>query len=31
VRFYDFKDINQAVADAGSGATIKPVLRIGKA
>jgi aryl-alcohol dehydrogenase len=31
VRFYDFKDINQAVADAESGATIKPVLRIGKA
>jgi len=31
VRFYHFKDINQAVADAGSGETIKPVLRIGKA
>jgi aryl-alcohol dehydrogenase len=30
VRFYDFKDINQAVTDAGSGETIKPVLRIGK-
>ena len=25
-RRYDFKDINQAVADAASGTTIKPVL-----
>ncbi|MGA3294793.1 MAG: NAD(P)-dependent alcohol dehydrogenase [Candidatus Acidiferrales bacterium] len=30
LRFYDFKEINQAVADANSGETIKPVLRIGK-
>jgi aryl-alcohol dehydrogenase len=28
VRFYDFDQINQAVADAQSGAVIKPVLRI---
>jgi aryl-alcohol dehydrogenase len=28
VRFYDFKDINQAVADAASGETIKPILRV---
>ena len=28
VRFYDFKDINQAVADAASGDTIKPILRV---
>ena len=28
VRFYDFKDINRAIADSGSGVTIKPVLRI---
>ena len=28
VRFYDFNQINQAVADAQSGAVIKPVLRI---
>ncbi|MFZ1203156.1 MAG: NAD(P)-dependent alcohol dehydrogenase [Candidatus Acidiferrales bacterium] len=28
VRFYDFKDINQAVADAATGETIKPILRI---
>ena len=27
--FYDFGDINQAIADAKSGHTIKPVLRIG--
>jgi hypothetical protein len=25
---YDFADINQAAADAASGATIKPVLRL---
>jgi len=28
VRFYDFNDINQAIADARHGNTIKPVLRI---
>jgi Zn-dependent alcohol dehydrogenase len=30
VKFYDFKDINQAIADSRKGDTIKPVLRIGK-
>lgn len=30
VRFYEFEDINQAFADAKSGRTIKPILRIGK-
>ncbi len=29
VSFYDFSDINQAIADANSGDVIKPVLRIG--
>jgi aryl-alcohol dehydrogenase len=29
VRFYDFAQINQAVADAASGETVKPILRIG--
>jgi len=29
VQFYDFADINQAVADALSGKVLKPVLRIG--
>ena len=29
VRFYDFDQINEAAADAESGAVIKPVLRIG--
>ena len=29
VRFYSFKEINRAMADAGNGDTIKPVLRIG--
>lgn len=29
IKFYDFKDINKAISDAKSGATIKPVLRIG--
>ncbi|WP_168073867.1 NAD(P)-dependent alcohol dehydrogenase [Caulobacter sp. SSI4214] len=29
IRFYDFDQINQAVADSESGATLKPVLRIG--
>lgn len=28
VKFYDFADINQAVADSESGATIKPILRM---
>jgi len=28
VKFYDFKDINKAIADAKRGDTIKPVLRI---
>jgi len=28
VKFYDFSKINQAIADAKRGATIKPVLRI---
>jgi aryl-alcohol dehydrogenase len=28
VKFYDFSDINQAIADAKHGDTIKPVLRI---
>ncbi|MGZ6249492.1 MAG: NAD(P)-dependent alcohol dehydrogenase, partial [Syntrophales bacterium] len=31
VRFYDFGEINAAIADAKSGDTIKPVLRISKA
>jgi aryl-alcohol dehydrogenase len=30
VKFYDFDDINQAFADAKSGKTIKPILRISK-
>ena len=30
VRFYDFAQINQAVADAASGETIKPILRVSK-
>lgn len=29
VRFYEFDEINQAIADMNSGSTIKPVLRIG--
>jgi len=29
VRFYDFREINQAIADAKQGRTIKPVLRFG--
>jgi len=28
VRFYDFKEINRAIADSRKGVTIKPVLRI---
>jgi aryl-alcohol dehydrogenase len=31
VKFYDFRDINRAIADSKSGDTIKPVLRISKA
>ena len=31
VRFYDFREINQAIADASRGDTIKPVLRISPA
>jgi len=30
VKFYDFNEINQAIADAKRGDTIKPVLRIGE-
>ncbi len=30
VKFYDFSDINRAMADAKRGDTIKPVLRIGQ-
>jgi aryl-alcohol dehydrogenase len=30
VKFYDFSDINRAIADAKRGDTIKPVLRISK-
>lgn len=29
LRFYDFADINRAMADARNGVTVKPVLRIG--
>jgi len=28
VKFYDFEDVNQAMADSESGVTIKPVLRV---
>jgi len=31
VKFYEFRDINRAIADAKRGDTIKPVLRISKA
>jgi aryl-alcohol dehydrogenase len=31
IKFYDFNDINQAIADAKRGDTIKPVLRISEA
>jgi aryl-alcohol dehydrogenase len=27
VRFYDFEQINEAIADARSGQTIKPIIR----
>ena len=30
VKFYDFREINKAIADAKRGGTIKPVLRIGE-
>jgi aryl-alcohol dehydrogenase len=30
IKFYDFSDINRAIADAKRGDTIKPVLRISK-
>jgi aryl-alcohol dehydrogenase len=30
VKFYDFEDVNRAIADARRGATIKPVLRISR-
>jgi aryl-alcohol dehydrogenase len=30
IKFYDFEDINRAMDDSRRGATIKPVLRIGK-
>ena len=29
VRFYEFGDINQAIADSASGKAVKPVLRMG--
>jgi aryl-alcohol dehydrogenase len=29
IKFWDFGEINQAIADAKRGDTIKPVLRIG--
>lgn len=29
IKYYDFDDINQAVADSESGSTIKPILRFG--
>ncbi|QEY25426.1 NAD(P)-dependent alcohol dehydrogenase [Neisseria zalophi] len=31
VKYYDFKDINQAVADSHSGVTLKPILKIADA
>lgn len=30
IKSYDFREINQAIADAKLGAAIKPVLRINK-
>ena len=30
IKFYDFREINQAILDMKSGDTIKPVLRIGR-
>lgn len=29
IRFYDFKDINQAAIDSQQGITLKPILKIG--
>ena len=29
VKFYDFSDINQAIADSKSGEVIRPILRMG--
>jgi len=29
VKFYDFNEINQAFEDSKSGATVKPILRLG--
>ncbi|MGZ3494632.1 MAG: hypothetical protein ACXWM6_08230 [Thermodesulfobacteriota bacterium] len=31
IKFYDFSEINRAIADAKRGVTIKPVLKISKA
>jgi aryl-alcohol dehydrogenase len=31
VQFYEFEEINQAVADTSSGATVKPILRVSAA
>jgi aryl-alcohol dehydrogenase len=28
VRFYDFEQVNEAIADSESGVTIKPILRM---
>jgi aryl-alcohol dehydrogenase len=30
VRFYDFEDINEAIADGEQGRTVKPIVRIGR-
>jgi len=30
VRFYEFEEINEAVADTRSGATVKPILRVSR-
>jgi aryl-alcohol dehydrogenase len=29
VKFYNFEDINQAVADSKNGTTIKPIIKMG--
>jgi aryl-alcohol dehydrogenase len=31
VKFYDFKNINRAIADSRRGSTVKPVLRVSAA
>jgi aryl-alcohol dehydrogenase len=31
VRFYEFEEINQAVVDMRSGATVKPIVRVSAA